>query len=76
MTVTEGKPVCVAWLSSPFVPILEPALWNPCIFMGLGNCTPGEFGLAQVVQDRGDLFVLLNAMRALHNLAEGEDPGS
>jgi hypothetical protein len=71
MSVTDGKSVCIARLSSHFVPIPEHALQNPRLFMELGNCSLGEHGLAEVVHDLGDLVALVNAMLALHNGGEG-----
>jgi hypothetical protein len=41
MPVTERKPVCIAWLGSPFVSFPERALWNPRIFMEFGDYVPG-----------------------------------
>jgi hypothetical protein len=76
MPVTEGELVCIARMSTPFTTIPERALWNPHIFTKFGNCTPWEFGLAEVAQDRGNLFVLVNPMHELHNLGEGGDLGS
>jgi hypothetical protein len=76
MPVNEGEPAFIAWPSSPFVPILERALRDPSIFVELGKCTVGEFGLAEEVQYWRDLFGVVDPMWALHNPAEGGDPGS
>jgi hypothetical protein len=42
--------------------------------MEFGNWRSGKLGLAEVVQDRGDLLVLVNAMRALHDVLDGGIP--
>jgi hypothetical protein len=54
MSITEGKPVCLARPILHVVPVPKRLVWNEGVMMDLGDRAAWKFCLVQIIHDRRD----------------------